>query len=91
MLGMLARLIEVATWAYNLGLLIYVVADYVRARWAGQVRRGLSPFYEPALRALRPWVPPIRMGRARLDLSPIALLILVVVLRSVVIYVLTGG
>ncbi len=90
MLGLLARSIEMAAGAYSLGLLIFVVAGYVRARWAGRMRRALAPFYEPALRALRPWVPPIRMGRARLDLSPLALFILIVLIRSVFRYILIG-
>lgn len=91
MFGMLARLIDVACWAYNFGLLIYLFACYLRARWASRTRRTLSPFYEPALSTLRRLLPTARFGRLRLDLSPLALFFLVVLFRNVVFYVLIGG
>ncbi len=87
---MLVRLVEVVTWAYNVGVLVYVVSTWIRARWASRVERALKPFYEPPLRYLRTWVKPVRWGRMRLDLSPIALILVVVLVRWVVLYVLIG-
>jgi uncharacterized protein YggT (Ycf19 family) len=89
-MSMIARLVEVVAWGYNAGLLAYVVTSWLRARWAGRARRALAPFYEPALRAIGSWLPPVRFGRGRLDLSPIALFVLVVVVRSAVVYILVG-
>lgn len=91
MSAILARLIEVVCWAYNIGLLILVVAGYIRARWANRLKRSLSPFYEPALSGLRRALPSVRFGRAKLDLSPVALFLLVILFRNVVIYILLGS
>ncbi|HEU5119088.1 MAG TPA: YggT family protein [Isosphaeraceae bacterium] len=87
---MLVRLVEVVTWAYNVGVLVYVVSTWIRARWASRVERALKPFYEPPLRYLRSWVKPVRWGKMRMDLSPIALILVVVLVRWVVVYVLIG-
>lgn len=91
MLGMLARMVEVAAWAYNVGLLAYVVAGYLRARWAARLERTLAPLYEPALRMVRGWFAPVRLGRGRLDLSPLLLFVLVALLRWMAVYILIGG
>ncbi len=87
---MLVRLVELVTWAYNVGLLLYVGSSWIRARWASRIERGLKPFYEPALNYLRTWVKPVRWGRSRLDLSPVVLILLVVLTRWVILYVLIG-
>lgn len=87
---MLVRLIELLTWAYNVGLLLYVVGSWFRARWASRLERMLKPFYDPPLRWLRTWVKPLRWGRLRLDPSPIALFGLVVLARWFVLNILIG-
>lgn len=87
---MIIRLVELATWAYNVGVLVYVVSTWIRARWASKLERALKPFYEPPLRALRTGVKPVRWGRARIDPSPIVLILLVVLARWVILDVLIG-
>lgn len=88
---MLVRLVELVTWAYNVGVLVYVVSGWFRARWAGRVERGLKPYYEPPLRYLRTWVKPVKWGRMRVDLTPVALILVVVLARWVVLFVLIGS
>lgn len=49
----------------------------------GAVKRGVRAVTEPVLAPIRRVIPPVRLGNAALDLSPIILLIAVRVLSNV--------
>jgi YggT family protein len=65
----------------SLGLLVWIVLSYIvvfgRIPWDHPIRRiydTLSRVVEPMLRPIRAVVPPVRMGGAALDLSPLILI-----------------
>jgi len=65
----------------SLGLLVWIVLSYIvvfgRIPWDHPIRRvydALSRVVEPMLRPIRAVVPPVRMGGAALDLSPLILI-----------------
>ena len=66
----------------SLGLLVWIVLSYIvvfgRIPWDHPIRRiydALSRVVEPMLRPIRAVVPPVRMGGAALDLSPLILIL----------------
>jgi YggT family protein len=80
-------------WVSNvltLGLIVWIVLSYVvvfgRVAFDHPIRK-LYEFFnrlvEPVLRPIRAVVPPVRIGAASLDLSPMVLLILVRVTPSI--------
>jgi YggT family protein len=65
----------------SLGLLVWIVLSYIvvfgRIPYDHPIRRiydFLSKLIEPMLRPIRAVVPPVRMGGAALDLSPLILI-----------------
>lgn len=71
----------VINW-FVLGMLLWIVLSYIvtfgRLGWDHPVRKiydGLSKIIEPVLRPIRAVIPPVRMGGAALDLSPLILII----------------
>ncbi len=50
----------------------------------GTVKRGVSAITEPVLRPVRRLIPPIRLGGAAIDLSPLILLLAVRLLASLI-------
>ncbi|MDK1026167.1 MAG: YggT family protein [Actinomycetota bacterium] len=65
-----------------LGMLLWIVLSYVvvfgRVGWDHPVRKvydALSKIIEPLLRPIRAVIPPVRIGGAALDLSPLILII----------------
>jgi YggT family protein len=50
----------------------------------GAVKRGLSAVTEPVLRPIRRILPPVRLGGAAIDLSPLVLLLAVRLLASLI-------
>lgn len=73
---------------------LYIVVVFVRIllEWVrvpadhpvGRVRDVLANLVDPILRPLRRIIPPIRMGAAALDLSPLVLLIGLSILSSAI-------
>jgi YggT family protein len=66
----------------SLGMLAWIVLSYIvvfgRVPLGHPVRKiydGLSRIIEPLLKPIRAVVPPVRMGGASLDLSPLILII----------------
>ena len=71
----------VVNW-FVLLMLLWIVLSYIvtfgKAGWDSPVRKiydGLSKVIEPVLRPIRAVVPPVRMGGAALDLSPLILIL----------------
>lgn len=85
---------EIVCWLLNatvLVILAWIVLSYVvafgRLGWDHPVRRiyeFLSRLVEPVLRPIRRVVPPVRLGGAALDLSPLILIVGISVLRALV-------
>jgi len=79
------EIICILTFVYEIILLIRVLSTWFRTPPSGPVRAGLNFTYtvtEPVLRPLRRIIPPIRVGPAALDLSPVILFIVLGVIRS---------
>jgi YggT family protein len=67
---------------FVLGMLLWIVLSYLitfgRLSWDHPVRKvydALSKVIEPVLRPIRAVVPPVRIGGAALDLSPLILIV----------------
>ncbi|HUQ00250.1 MAG TPA: YggT family protein [Aeromicrobium sp.] len=91
-MAVLGQLILFATWVAILILFARFIIDWVQVlarswRPRGFVAvlcEGIFTVTDPPLRALRGLIPPIRMGGALLDLSPMVLLIGLYIIREVV-------
>lgn len=75
---------------FVLGMLLWIILSYLvtfgRLSWDHPVRKvydALSKIIEPVLRPIRSVVPPVRMGGASLDLSPLILILGLSFLASV--------
>ena len=75
----------------SLGLIVWIVLSYIvtfgRLGWDHPVRRvytALSKVIEPVLRPIRSVIPPVRMGGAAIDLSPLILILGLSLLASIV-------
>lgn len=85
---------EIVCWllsAIILIILAWIVLSYVvafgRLGWDHPVRRlyeFLSKLVEPVLRPIRRVVPPVRLGGAALDLSPLILIVGISLLNGIV-------
>lgn len=67
---------------FVLGMLLWIVLSYIvsfgRLGWDHPVRKiydTLSKIIEPILRPIRNVIPPVRIGGAALDLSPLILIL----------------
>jgi len=85
--SILCTAVTIAYW----GLIVWIVLSYVVSfgRLSGDhpVRRFydlLSRVIDPVLRPLRNMLPPVRIGGAALDLSPLVLIIGLLVLSRVI-------
>ncbi len=83
----LCLVIDILFW----GIIIWIVLSYVvsfgRLSYDHPVRRFydfLSRFIDPVLRPLRNAIPPVRIGGAALDLSPLVLIIGLQIARAVI-------
>lgn len=81
-------------WLLNAAILVilaWIILSYVvafgRLGWDHPVRRFydlLSRLVEPVLRPIRRIVPPVRLGGAALDLSPLILIVGISILNGIV-------
>jgi YggT family protein len=76
---------------FVLGMLLWIVLSYIvtfgRLGWDHPVRKvytALSKIVEPVLRPIRAVIPPVRMGGAAIDLSPLILILGLSLLSSIV-------
>lgn len=89
----MARFLDYLLTLYTFILIARIIMDWV-ANFAGQrgpsgttVVRVYGILYdltEPVLRPIRRIIPPLRVGVAAIDLSPIIVFVLIIVLRQVV-------
>jgi YggT family protein len=71
--------------AFVLLLLARVILEWVRVpdeHPVGRVRRALRRITQPVLAPVRALVPPVRLGSAAVDLSPIIVILLVNLLAA---------
>jgi YggT family protein len=87
LIDILCLVIDIVFW----GIIIWIVLSYVvsfgRLSYDHPVRRFydfLSRFIDPVLRPLRNAIPPVRIGGAALDLSPLVLIIGLQIARAVI-------
>lgn len=91
-MAVLGQLILFVTWVAIVILIARFIIDWVQVlarswRPRGFVAvlcEGIFTVTDPPLRAVRGVIPPIRMGGAMLDLSPMILLIVLYIIRAVV-------
>jgi YggT family protein len=86
-MGILCTLLNLVVLAIFAWIVLSYVVVFGRIPWGHPVRRvydALSKAIDPALRPIRSLIPPIRMGGAALDLSPMILILGVVILRGVI-------
>lgn len=76
---------------FVLAIIAWIVLSYIvafgRLNWGHPVRKvydALAKGIDPILRPIRAVIPPVRMGGAALDLSPLILIIGVTLLRAII-------
>ena len=82
-MGIVCTLINLVILAIVAWIILSYVVVFGRIPWGHPVRKiydGLSKTIDPVLRPIRNVVPPIRMGGAALDLSPMILILGVILL-----------
>ena len=87
LLGVVCLVITIVYW----GLIIWIVLSWIvsfgRLSFDHPVRRfydTLSRFVEPVLRPLRNVIPPVRIGGAALDLSPLVVFVALIILQRII-------
>jgi YggT family protein len=86
--------VEIICWLLSASILVilaWIILSYVvafgRLGWDHPVRKlyeFLSRLVEPVLRPIRRIVPPVRLGGAALDLSPLILIVGISVLNGII-------
>ena len=87
MLTLVCGILRLVIWVIIAWIVLSYVVSFGRLGWDHPVRRlydGLSRAIEPLMRPIRSVVPPVRIGGAALDLSPLILIIGVNLLLVVV-------
>lgn len=76
-----------AVWLIIAWIVLSYVVNFGRLGWDHPVRRlydALSKLIEPVMRPIRNVIPPLRIGGAALDLSPVILILGISLLRRVI-------
>jgi len=77
-LDLLRSVLTLAIWVVIAWIVLSYVVAFGRLGWDHPVRRlydGLSRVIEPVMRPIRSVIPPVRIGGAALDLSPLILIV----------------
>ncbi|MEA2023673.1 MAG: YggT family protein [Actinomycetota bacterium] len=78
MLGIVCGVLRLAIWVMIAWIVLSYVVSFGRLGFDHPVRRlydGLSRVIEPLMSPIRSVIPPVRIGGAALDLSPLILII----------------
>ena len=78
MLALVCGILRLAIWIMIAWIVLSYVVSFGRLGFDHPVRRlydGLSKAIEPLMRPIRSVIPPVRIGGAALDLSPLILII----------------
>ncbi len=85
-MGIICSLFGLVFFAILIWIVLSYVVNFGRLPWGHPVRKvydALSRTIEPVLAPIRRAIPPLSIGRTRLDLSPLILIIGLQILRSV--------
>lgn len=83
-LDLICAVLSVAVWIIIAWIVLSYVVNFGRLGWDHPVRRlydALSKVIEPVMRPIRNVIPPLRIGGAALDLSPVILILGIGLLR----------
>ena len=84
---LICAVLSVAIWLIIAWIVLSYVVNFGRLGWDHPVRRfydALSRLIEPVMRPIRNVIPPLRVGGAALDLSPLILILGISILRRVI-------
>ena len=86
-LDLICAVLTGAVWIIIAWIVLSYVVNFGRLGWDHPVRRlydALSKLIEPVMRPIRNVIPPLRVGGAALDLSPVILILGISLLRRVI-------
>ena len=86
-LDLICAVLTGAVWLIIAWIVLSYVVNFGRLGWDHPVRRlydALSKGIEPVMRPIRNVIPPLRIGGAALDLSPVILILGISLLRRVI-------
>lgn len=86
-LDLICAVLTGAVWGIIAWIVLSYVVNFGRLGWDHPVRRlydALSKGIEPVMRPIRNVIPPLRVGGAALDLSPVILILGISLLRRVI-------
>ena len=86
-LDLICAVLTGAVWIIVAWIVLSYVVNFGRLGWDHPVRRfydALSRLIEPVMRPIRNVIPPLRVGGAALDLSPLILILGISILRRVI-------
>lgn len=81
------ELISFALYLYSLAVLGWIILSWIRVSSThplGKVQVALDKIIYPVILPIRKVIPPLRLGGAMLDLSPIVLLIAIQLVRGII-------
>lgn len=87
MISLLAAIIQLFVLAMFVWIVLSFIIAFGRLPYDHPIRKAfdaLSKVFDPILRPIRAVIPPVRLGGAALDLSPLILLIGLQVLLAIV-------
>lgn len=86
-LDLLCALLTAVVWVIIAWIVLSYVVNFGRLGWDHPVRRlydALSRLIEPVMRPIRSVIPPLRIGGAALDLSPVIVILAIGLLRGLI-------
>ena len=86
-LDLICAVLTGAVWVVIAWIVLSYVVNFGRLGWDHPVRRlydALSKLIEPIMRPIRNVIPPLRVGGAALDLSPVILILGIGLLRRLI-------
>ncbi len=81
------ELISFVLYLYSLAVLAWIILSWIRVSSMhplGKVQVSLDKIIYPVILPIRKVLPPLRLGGAMLDLSPIVLLIAIQLVRGII-------
>ena len=87
LVNLICFVLDIAFWSIIIWIVLSYVVSFGRLSFDHPVRRFydlMSRLIEPVLRPIRNLIPPLRIGGAALDLSPLVLIIGIQVMRFVI-------
>jgi YggT family protein len=86
-LDLLCAFLTAVVWVIIAWIVLSYVVNFGRLGWDHPVRRlydALSRLIEPVMRPIRSVIPPLRIGGAALDLSPVIVILAIGLLRGLI-------